>query len=63
VKRRKVALMVLIMMMVGACYAAAAPIVVTPGVPVSLYGFLNSLFGTGVALCDPVPGSGSSGGD
>jgi hypothetical protein len=63
VKSKKVAFVVLLIIMAGAFYATTTPIEVAPDEPVSLYDFVNSLLGTCAALGDPVPGSGSSGGD
>lgn len=63
VKSKTVALLVLVIIMFGAVYATSAPVVVSPGAPVGLYGFLNSLCGTIVVFGDPVPGSPGSGGD
>jgi len=61
VKSKTVALLVLVIIMFGAVYATSAPVVVSPGASVSLYGFLESLCGTSVVFGDPVPGSGPGG--
>jgi len=63
VRRKTVALVVLLLVMVGACYVTSAPLTVAPGMPLSLFGFLSSFGGTAVALCDPVPGGSNGGGD
>ena len=62
-KSKTVAFVVLLIIMAGAFYATSAPIEVSVEGPVSLLDFFGSLCGTSVALCDPVPGSGGSGGD
>jgi len=62
-KSKTVALLVLLIIMAGAFYATSAPIEFSADVPISLFDIFNSICGTSVALCDPVPGSGSSGGD
>jgi len=54
---------VLLVIMAGAFYATSTPIEVSSDEPVSLYDFVNSLLGTCAALGDPVPGTGSAGGD
>jgi hypothetical protein len=63
VKSKTVAFVVLLIMMTGALYATSTPIEVSSDEPVNLYNFVNSLLGTSTALGDPVPGTGSSGGD
>ena len=62
-KSKTVAFVVLLIIMTGALYATSTPIEVSSDEPVSLYDFVNSLLGTSAALGDPVPGSGSAGGD
>ena len=62
-RSKTVALLVLVIIMFGAVYATSAPVVVSPGAPVGLYGFLNSLCGTSVVFGDPIPGGGIPGGD
>lgn len=62
-KSKTVALLVLLIVMAGAFYATSAPIEVSVEGPVSLFDFFGSLCSTSVVLCDPVPGTGSSGGD
>lgn len=62
-KCKTVAFVVLLIIMAGAFYATSTLIEVAPDEPVSLYDFVNSLLGTCAALGDPVPGTGSSGGD
>ena len=61
-RKRKVALVVLMLIMAGACYVTSASLTVAPGMPLSLFGFLSSFGGTAVAFCDPVPGGGGGGG-
>jgi len=64
VRRKTVALVVLLLVMVGACYVTSAPLTVAPGMPLSLFGIMSSFGGTAVAFAgDPVPGGGSAGGD
>jgi hypothetical protein len=63
VKSKTVAFVVLLIMMTGALYAISTPIEVSSDEPVSLYDFVNSLLETSTALGDPVPGTGSAGGD
>jgi len=62
-KSKTVAFVVLLIIMAGAFYATSTPIEVSSDEPMSLYDFVSSLLGTCAALCDPVPGTGSSGGD
>lgn len=63
VRRKTVVLVVLLLVMVGACYVTSAPLTVAPGMPLSLFGILSSFGGTAVTFADPVPGGGSAGGD
>lgn len=60
--RRKVALVVLLMVMTSACFAAAPYTVVFSNTSVGFFGYLGSIFGTAVGLCDPVPGGPGGGG-
>jgi hypothetical protein len=62
VRRTKVALLVLMLLMAGACYVTSAPLTVAPGMPLSLFGFLSSFGGIAVTFADPVPGGGAGGG-
>ena len=62
-KSKTVAFVVLLVIMAGAFYATSTPIEVSSDESVSLYDFVNSLLGTCSALGDPVPGTGSAGGD
>jgi hypothetical protein len=63
VKSKTVALLVLLIVLAGTLHATSAPIEVSSDEPMSLYDIFAFLFGTSVALGDPVPGSGGSGGD
>lgn len=62
-KSKTVALLVLLIVMAGTLHATSASIEVSSDEPMSLYDVFASLFGTNVVLCDPVPGTGGSGGD
>lgn len=63
VKSKAVALLVLLMVMAGTLHATSASIEISSDEPMSLYDIFTFLFETGVALGDPVPGSGASGGN
>ncbi len=62
VNRKKVALVVLLVVMTSACFAAAPYTVVVSNPSVGFVGYLCSIFGNTVGLCDPVPGGGGGGG-
>lgn len=62
-RKKTTALLVLLLVMAGACYVTSVPLTVAPGMPLSLFSFLSSFGGTAVAFADPVPGSGGAGGD
>lgn len=58
---KKIALVILLLVMVGACYLTSPALSVAPGAAFSLHGFLSSLTGVGMALADPVSGGGPGG--
>lgn len=63
-RKKTAALVVLLVIMAGACYATSAPLSVAPSASFSLYGFLNSFGSTAVTFAgDPVGGGGDPGGD
>ncbi len=62
-RKKTAALMVLLLVMAGACYVTSAPLSVAPSASLSLNSFFNSFFGSVVAFADPVPGGGGPGGD
>lgn len=63
VRKKTAALVVLLLVMAGACYVTSVPLTVAPGMPLSLFGFLSSFGGMAVTFADPVPGGGAGGGD
>jgi hypothetical protein len=63
VNRKKVAFVILLLIIAGTFYVTSAPLSVSPDEPMNLFNIFSSLCGTSLALCDPVPGSGGSGGD
>ena len=61
--KKKTALVLLLLVMAGACYLSSPALSVAPGASFSLNGFISSLTGVSMALADPVPGTGSGGND
>lgn len=61
-RKKTAALMLLLLVMAGACYVTSSPLSVAPGAALSLNGFLGSFLGTIAALADPVPGGIGGGG-
>lgn len=62
VNRSKIAFVILLVLMTSACFAAAPYTVVFSNPSVGFVGYLGSIFGNTVGLCDPVPGGGGGGG-
>ena len=62
-RKNTAALIVLLLVMAGACYVTSPALSVAPGATFSLNGFISSLTGISMALADPVGGGGSGGND
>lgn len=62
-RKRTAALILLLLVMAGACYVTSPALSVAPGAAFSLNGFISSITGMSMALADPVPGTGSGGND
>lgn len=62
-RKKTVALVILLVLMAGTICVTSAPLAVAPGASVGLYGFVTSICGPVAVFADPVPGGSSGGGD
>ena len=62
-RKKTVALVILLVLMAGTICMTSATLAVSPSASVNLYGFITSICSPVVAFADPVPGGSSGGGD